>query len=94
MAMFTVRIELHNGTIADYNLLHSTMMQRGFSRLITSDAGVRYHMPWSEYNFVGNATIDAVFQAASYAAAQTGKTYSVLANEAVRRKWQGLIEVK
>ena len=43
MANFTVRVELHQATGADYDALHAAMEQVGFSRLITGDNGQTYH---------------------------------------------------
>jgi hypothetical protein len=94
MASFTVRVELHHATDRDYETLHFAMEQRGFSRLITSDKGVVYHLPLAEYNREGNLTLDQVIESAKLAANATGRNYAVLATESVARKWYGLAEKK
>lgn len=87
---YTTRVELHQADADDYESLHAAMEKRGFSRRITSDDGVIYHLPTAEYNYEGTSTIDEVIAAAKLAAATTGCRYSVLVTESVRRKWQNL----
>ena len=48
MSQFTVRVELHDAQWADYDTLHAAIEQCGFSRLITSDAGQTYQLPWAD----------------------------------------------
>jgi hypothetical protein len=93
MAMFTTRIELHDAVWDDYEKLHAAMAGAGFSRVITSDDNVKWHMPWAEYDVVGNYTLDQVFTAASNAAHSTGKKSAVFVTQAVSRKWSGLQKV-
>lgn len=90
MANFTVRVELHQATYADYEALHGAMEKQGFSRLITADNGQTYHMPWAEYNGSGNLTSVQVRDIARSAANTTGKTNAVLVTEAQSRAWIGL----
>ena len=90
MANFTVRIELHDATWDDYNVLHAAMEKKGFSRLITANNGVTYRLPWAEYNATGNLMCTQVRDIAQEAAAQTGKRNAVFVTEAVGRAWSGL----
>jgi len=90
MAQFTVRVELHHAEWTDYERLHAAMEQKGFSRQITSDDGMAYHMPWAEYNGTGNLTSAQVRDIAREAADSTGKQNAVFVTEAVSRAWIGL----
>lgn len=90
MPNFTVRVELHQATYADYDALHAAMEQQGFSRLITSDDGKTYQMPWAEYNGSGNLNSAQVRDIARAAANTTGKTNAVFVTEAQTRAWVGL----
>ena len=90
MASFTVRVELHYATEADYQTLHSAMERAGFSRFITSDDGITYHLPLAEYNREGNLTRSQVLASAKTAADTTRKTYAVLVSETSGRTWVGL----
>ena len=90
MAQFTVRIELHEARWADYDTLHAAMAQHGFSRLITSDQGRTYQLPWAEYDCTGNFTSMQVLGIAQTAAATTGKKTSILVTEVRSRAWSGL----
>ena len=90
MANFTVRVELHQATGADYDVLHAAMEQKGFSRFITGDNGQTYHMPWAEYNGSGNLTSVQVRDIARTAADDTGKSNAVLVTESTTRAWIGL----
>jgi len=90
MANFTVRVELHQATYADYDTLHAAMEQKGFSRFITADDGQIYHMPWAEYNGSGNLSCAEVRDIARAAANTTGKSNAVFVSESTRRAWIGL----
>lgn len=92
MADFTVRVELHEANYADYTTLHAAMEQKGFSRLITSDKGNTYHMPWAEYNGSANLTSSEVRDIARSAANTTGKKNAVFVTEAQSRAWVGLVQ--
>ncbi len=93
MAKFTVRVELHAASYADYEELHASMERRGFSRLITSDNGKTYHLPTAEYNLSGEYSRQQVLDSAEGAAAETGKSFAVLVTESQGRTWNGLKEV-
>ena len=90
MAQFTVRVELHQATLADYDVLHSAMATQGFSRLIVADDGRTYHLPWAEYNGSGNFSSTQVRDIARAAANATGKSNAILVTESNTRAWVGL----
>jgi len=90
MSQFTIRVELQDAQRADYNTLHAAMAEKGFSRLITSDEGHTYELPWAEYDGCGKLTIMQVLGIAQSAAAATSKRNSVLVTEAKSRAWTGL----
>jgi hypothetical protein len=90
MANFTVRVELHQAQWSDYEKLHAAMEGKGFSRLISSDDGRRFRLPWAEYNGKGNLTSEQVLGVAQTAANTTGKANSILVTEANTRAWAGL----
>lgn len=93
MSDFTVRIELHDANYNDYQTLHAAMERQGFTRIITSDDGRTYHLPWAEYSGSGNLLSTRVRDIAKAAADSTGKRNSVLVTEASSRAWVGLAEV-
>ena len=64
MPKFTTRVELHDATEDDYAELHAAMETEGFSRLIEDNKGNVCHLPWAEYNSVGEETRDQVLAAA------------------------------
>jgi hypothetical protein len=90
MAQFTVRIELHEAQWADYDTLHAAMERQGFSRLIASDDGRTFQLPWAEYNGTANLTSSEIRDIAQDVANTTGKKNSVLVTEANSRAWSGL----
>jgi hypothetical protein len=94
MANFTVRVELHQATWADYEALHSAMEAKGFSRQIRSDDGKTYQLPLAEYNGMGNLDASRVRDLAREAANTTGKSNAVLVSEAPTRAWIGLEQVQ
>lgn len=95
MNSFTTRVELHAAkTAEDYELLHKEMEKVGFTRTIKSDDQKTYYLPMAEYNFIGTATTDNVFDLASKAAKNTGKKYSILVTKSAGRKWLNLEQVK
>lgn len=90
MAYFTIRVELHGASAADYTLLHEQMGAMGFTDIIVGDNGIRYKMSPGEYNFEGTATIQQVIAAAETAASRTNRKWAVFVSEAVKRMWEGL----
>jgi hypothetical protein len=93
LATFTTRVELHKAYEDDYEVLRAAMEQRGFSRQITSDDGVTYHLPTAEYNYSGSKTRSRVLELAKEAASETNKKYAVLVTESNGRSWSGLEHV-
>lgn len=93
MASFTTRVELHNASSEDYDTLHDEMRKRDFSRVITGDTGVTYHLPFAEYACSGTMTRAVVLQRAKAAAAVTGCSAAVLVTESAGRSWDGLKKV-
>jgi hypothetical protein len=90
MAQYTVRVELHYADNDDYETLHSEMENAGFSRLITSNDGITYHLPTAEYNRSGSLTPEQVLASAKSAAAQTRRKASILVTKSESRKWLNL----
>lgn len=90
MASFTVRVELHQGSLVEYERLHLAMAKVGFLRSITSDDGTRYLLPTAEYNYEGIATVEQIVNMARGAVNMTGRAAGVLVTEALRRSWVGL----
>jgi hypothetical protein len=92
MSSFTVRVELHNATGADYEILHTRMEQRGFKREIggtdsSGSPGV-WALPTAEYDY--QSTTESAFQVRdnAKAIAETVKIGSwVLVTEVQNRAW-------
>lgn len=79
MANYLARVELHNANYQDYETLHQSMANRGFSRTIASDGGKRYKLPTGTYVAAGtNANLQAAYNAAVAAAQETGKQFWVI----------------
>lgn len=94
MASFTTRVELLNNPTADeYETLHEEMGKRNFTRTITSDDGIEYHLPPAEYNRIGTYTRAQTLEAAKSAATATGKTCRVVVTESAGRTWHNLQKV-
>ena len=91
MAQFTVRVELHDAKYDDYVTLHAAMEHQGFSRLIMSDDGKSYHLPWAEYDGAANLTSAQVRDIAKTAADSTGRRNAILVTESKSRAWIGLV---
>ncbi|RRB04929.1 hypothetical protein [Larkinella rosea] len=94
MPSFTVRIELHDASLQDFENLYSAMIDEGFTDIIKSDTGKQYRMLPAEYDFDGHLTLEQVLYTAKQAAAKTGKKYAVFVAESKRRTWAYLEEVK
>lgn len=93
MAAFTTRVELHNARESDYVTLHQAMERQGFSRYVTSNDGITYHLPTAEYNRAGDLTRSQVLADAKVAATSTGRSYAVLVTESRGRSWEGLPQI-
>jgi hypothetical protein len=90
MTSFTVRVELHDATWTDYNLLHTEMENQGFGRTITAGDGTTYELPEAEYDYSGDVNKADVLARAKEAADTTGKKYAVLVTKSNGRTWVGL----
>ncbi len=90
MASFTTRVELHSASYLDYETLHEQMRKQGFSRRITSDDGLTYHLPTAEYNIELAASRSVVLDRAKAATRTTGKSASILVTESSGRTWSNL----
>ncbi len=90
MAKFTVRVEFHSANADDYENLHSETEAKGFFRLIQSNDGKVYHLPWGEYNREANLDRLQVLESAKRAASAVGREYSILVTESAGRTWHGL----
>jgi hypothetical protein len=76
MANYLARVELHKATNDDYETLHEAMKRRGFTRIIVSNERKKYRLPTGTYVVEGtSATLEQADNAATAAAAETGKTY-------------------
>jgi hypothetical protein len=87
---FTVRVELHQASLSDYQNLHAAMERQGFSRLITADNGKSFRMPWAEYDGSATLTTQQVRDIARNIANTTGKPNAIFVTEANSRAWIGL----
>lgn len=95
MSSYTVRIELHSSQYnPDFENLHQAMAQKGFSKLITSDNGVTYHLPRGEYDINTTNDRSQVLNAAKQAVQTTGQSAEILVTESAGRTWSGLSEKK
>ncbi len=89
MSLFTTRVELHGASYSDYETLHEAMIEKGFSRYITSNDGIKYHLPTAEYDYQDSNRAD-VLSLAKAAAQATGKSFEVLVTEGIGRTWHNL----
>ena len=90
MNSYTVRVELHSNIYSDFETLHESMRQEGFSRLITSDDGITYHLPRAEYNISTSKSRSQVLEAVKRAVRSTGETAEILVTESKGRSWHNL----
>ena len=93
MARFTIRVELHAATSADYSQLHERLARIGITDIIADDAGNRYKMPPGEYNYEGAATLEQVLASAQNSASQSNRKWAVFVTEALKRSWDGLPKI-
>jgi len=91
MSLYIVRVELHSATEDDYETLHSSMSEEGFSRIIKGDNGVLYHLPTAEYTVTSSVGRSGILASAKKAATTTGNPFAVLVSEATGGcTWEGL----
>lgn len=94
MAMFTVRVELHNADSNDYENLHQEMEAAGFSRTITTTSGEVYQLPNAEYSYTGDKTTEQVRDLASDTAKKVKANPAILVTKSDgTRRWSGLNKV-
>ena len=93
MAKFTTRVELINPQPGNYDTLHQEMENRNFTRTITGDDQVTYHLPDAEYNREGIYTREQTLNAAVAAANATGRSSRILVTESNGRNWHNLKSV-
>lgn len=93
MAKFTTRVELINAASEDYDLLHTEMENKNFTRTIISDGKTEYYLPPAEYNRDGNYTRQQTLDATKVAASKTRKEHRILVTESAGRIWYNLEEV-
>ena len=95
MSSYTVRIELHSSLYnPDFETLHRAMEQEGFSKLITSDDGITYHLPRGEYDIYTSKDRSEVLAAAKRAVQKTRDSAEILVTESSGRTWSGLTPKK
>ena len=87
---YTVRIELIDGSPADYETLSRAIGPEGFEHSVASNDGTRFRLPPGEYNYDAKATANDVLEAAKRAAGRTGHPFRVLVTEVAGRIWYNL----
>jgi len=91
MSSFTVRVELNNPGPGDYDDLHKKMAAAGFSKIIISNDGKKYHLPDAEYNYESESTSTEQVLDKAYAVAKAVQgSPRVLVTKSNGRMWQGL----
>jgi len=86
MADFTVRIEMHNAGLHEYNLLHAAMDRQGFRRFIISGDGAKFELPTAEYNLTNSAlTADLALSIAR--SVRSNPDPWVLVSQSTTRAW-------
>jgi hypothetical protein len=93
MANFTVRVELHKATEADYEELHDAMAVGGFDRTIDSSEA-SYWLPPAEYSYQsdGEESAQDVCNKAYSIALTIKSAPAVLATKGTRA-WKGLKKI-
>jgi hypothetical protein len=93
MPQFHVRVVLQDAKFEHYEKLHEAMAGEGFSRTITSDKGIEYHLPDAEYRIVADLTLVQVGDRTKRAAETVQRTFSYLATQVTATRWQNLEKV-
>lgn len=92
MAKYLARVELHSATWDDYDKLHASMQQRGYSRTILGDNGITYQLPTGTYVTTNtNAALEVALNAAVEAAGETGRSSSTIVTDWTSARWSGLV---
>lgn len=91
MAMFIVRIELHNAAPKDYETLNNKMELSGFSRQIHGDDGKPYVLPTAEYTWSSRfQTTRSVRSQVALITASIQSNAAILVLKFSRSAWAGL----
>jgi hypothetical protein len=91
MTNYVTRVELRGKPSGeDYQALHDTMENKGFSRTIKSDDGTEYKMPHAMYYVTSSLTTTQVCEHATEAANSVWNSHRVFTCEAPRISWTGL----
>jgi hypothetical protein len=91
MALFIVRVELHQHRPGDYEQLHQQMGAQGLQRTIRAKDGKDYHLPPAEYTYAGEIDDQTVIlERAKTAAARVRPSFEVLVTKAVSCTWHNL----
>lgn len=79
MTDFTTRIELHDGTERDYEVLDGAMEGLNFARVVRSKRGIEYRMPSATYFSQSfNMSAPDVRNLATAAANATGRRFDIV----------------
>lgn len=89
MAIFTVRVELHEAEDADYQRLNAAMELAGYRRQVASDDGVVFLLPNGEFDLVANGNVSQVMEHAYKVATGVKRSPdpSILVTQASFRAW-------
>lgn len=90
MTLCTFRVELHGASHTDYANLSEQLARHSITDIVQADSGKWYKLPPSEYSYIGNATLDEVYDTVKSVTETLGKQFAVLASEVTRRSWIGL----
>jgi hypothetical protein len=90
MALYIIRVELHDAQWQHYVDMAKDLATKGITDVIAASNGNSYKMSPAEYNYVGAENIDAVLASVQASATKTGKRHAVFVTEASQTKWNGL----
>lgn len=91
---YVIRIELSSNIMADFDVLHLAMKNKGFSRTIRASDNKDYYLPRATYYTTSSQSRSSILEIAKQAVAQTGKSGEILVVESAGCSWSGLHEVK
>jgi hypothetical protein len=87
MAQFITRVELHNATYKDYEILHAAMLALKFHKTIKGGDGNIYQLPTAEYSSFGDLNVYQVKGLAEAAAKRTACRFWILTTEYSSAAW-------
>jgi hypothetical protein len=91
MALFIVRVELHQHRPGDYEQLHQQMAAQGLQRTLRASDGKDYHLPPAEYAYVGEIEDQKVIlERTKTVAARVRPSFEVLVTKAITCTWHNL----